>query len=402
MNIQLYSSLFDIPKIKKLEYQTIYITYSNRYETDAQQAYEEIISGNLNSNCGIQYRVDFLPIPEQQKDVFGFTIRRFDFSALGRYALLTYSYEPTLDSQHITKALEFIRTAEEYTNWDRNEWIKECNYKVPPVETQEESCGVQSSKGTTFSDFKKEKYDVKDKVFPSLQFEIIIPSEKEVITDFTAEGFSDKTIELEEETINTYTESPIAEEREVKNTLEELTNDFNRLLKEKLKNGFPLNAKLLQDIAKEMSVLVPEDDDVKIIVNEKYDVILTTDNKEEITLKFNGIIDKVLYLFFLVYAVSIPLRDLCDYKKELNRIYLYCKPGASDETRIQAIDNLIDTSTGTVNQVKSRISKAISLAIPSPSQNEKLKITGKRNGNFSIKIDRSLVSIFGKFDGLYN
>ena len=102
---------------------------------------------------------------------------------------------------------------------------------------------------------------------------------------------------------------------------------------------------------------------------------------------------RAIYILFLKHTEGIALRDIGDYRAELEDIYSIVMPGRSEEKAKEAIDNLLDPMSNTLNEYISKIKRCFKSCIIDDELASNYIITGKRNEPYRIALDSSLISL---------
>ena len=124
-------------------------------------------------------------------------------------------------------------------------------------------------------------------------------------------------------------------------------------------------------------------------IDNRFNIYLT-EYKKEIRMYT---LPKTLYFFFLRHPQGIYLKDISDYRDELKDIYiLITRQSISHEEAYEKIDNLVDLSTGILNQYICRISEAFRNEL-STDLAKHYSIAGKRNELRHITLDTSKVTL---------
>lgn len=129
-----------------------------------------------------------------------------------------------------------------------------------------------------------------------------------------------------------------------------------------------------------------------LVVTEQYKLILPEYNNMEVKLNPK---EKACYLLFLRHPEGIRIKDLPDYKEELNRIYGRITNRDNKETIELTIQNLIDPFNGDFSIQRTRIkSKFIKTVFSSQLIEDCTKpyvIDGTRGENMRISLPREKV-----------
>ncbi|MCM1449160.1 MAG: hypothetical protein NC082_02350 [Clostridiales bacterium] len=124
--------------------------------------------------------------------------------------------------------------------------------------------------------------------------------------------------------------------------------------------------------------LVAADNSVQfspVVVNGNLDILLPDYN--ELTLRFTPLL-KIIYILFLLHPEGIRLKDISDYRHELEDIYLLVKPGADAKLAASSIDSICTPGSESLNQKISMIKRAVKMQLNVPSLVEHFTISGSR------------------------
>lgn len=124
---------------------------------------------------------------------------------------------------------------------------------------------------------------------------------------------------------------------------------------------------------------VPSD----LLVNNELKIVLP--NYDEVEVKMPAMC-RTLYFLFLKHPEGIELRNLSDYRDELEEIYAMVMPNRRDDLAKQAIDRLLDPTENTVNEKLSRIKRCFLNKILDKDMAEPYFVSGSRGGRYGVKL----------------
>ena len=102
---------------------------------------------------------------------------------------------------------------------------------------------------------------------------------------------------------------------------------------------------------------------------------------------------KAVYLLYLKHPEGIALRDISDHRADLENIYSMVMPGRNEEKAREAIDNLLDPMSNTLNEYISKIKRCFKLCIIDDQLASNYIITGKRGEPYRITLAPSLITL---------
>lgn len=141
-----------------------------------------------------------------------------------------------------------------------------------------------------------------------------------------------------------------------------------------------LRGKLLLSATRPSSVNVSGD--MKIILPEL----------NEIELRMSPLAATV-YILFLCHPEGIRLKDIADYRHELEEIYSMVKPGASEHLARTSIDDLIDPIGESLQQKLSMTRAAVRRYILDPKIAANYIITGTRGEAYRIPLSADMIHL---------
>ena len=135
-----------------------------------------------------------------------------------------------------------------------------------------------------------------------------------------------------------------------------LPDDEIDIMYEQLRQSIPdwVLRKIFADAMKEREMLS------KMVVSPQNKLILTDYDNMEIELRP---LEMAFYFLYLKHPEGINFKDLVDYKDELWRYYKHTSIIDDKEKMMQSMERLLDPFSGSVNQQRSRIARAINESI---------------------------------------
>ena len=127
-----------------------------------------------------------------------------------------------------------------------------------------------------------------------------------------------------------------------------------------------------------------------IVVNRDLKVILSAYN--ELEMRFSPLL-RTIYILFLCHPEGIVLKQISDYRKEIDNIYLLIKPGGDDDRMKLSIDDLCDPCSDSLRQKLSKINHIVKSSILNPKLSESYCIHGQRGLPYRIDIDANLITL---------
>lgn len=118
---------------------------------------------------------------------------------------------------------------------------------------------------------------------------------------------------------------------------------------------------------------------------ENNDLKIILPNYDEVEVKMPAMC-RTLYFLFLKHPEGIELRNLGDYRDELEEIYAMVMPNRRDDLAKQAIDRLLDPTENTVNEKLSRIKRCFLNKILDKDMAEPYFVSGSRGGRYGVKL----------------
>ncbi|MBR5118745.1 MAG: hypothetical protein IK100_08895 [Muribaculaceae bacterium] len=127
-----------------------------------------------------------------------------------------------------------------------------------------------------------------------------------------------------------------------------------------------------------------------LVVNNDVKIVLPYYNEVEVKMPA---MCRAIYILFLKHPEGIALRDIGDYRADLENIYSMVMPGRSEEKAKEAIDNLLDPMSNTLNEYLSKIKRCFKSCIIDEKLASNYIITGKRGEPYRITLDPSLITL---------
>lgn len=127
-----------------------------------------------------------------------------------------------------------------------------------------------------------------------------------------------------------------------------------------------------------------------LVVNNNLKIVLPNYNEVEVKMPA---MCRAIYILFLKHTEGIALRDIGDHRAELEDIYSIVMPGRSEEKAKEAIDNLLDPMSNTLNEYISKIKRCFKSCIINEELASNYFITGKKGEPYRITLDSSLITL---------
>lgn len=112
-----------------------------------------------------------------------------------------------------------------------------------------------------------------------------------------------------------------------------------------------------------------------VVVNGNLDIVLPQYN--EIVLKMTPL-PKIVYLLFLKHPEGLRLKDISDYSRELEELYLLVKPGSNEHLAASSIADLCTPGSESLNQKISMIKRCVRKQLEMPGLVDHYTISGRR------------------------
>lgn len=127
-----------------------------------------------------------------------------------------------------------------------------------------------------------------------------------------------------------------------------------------------------------------------LVVNKNLKIVLRNYNEMEVKMPA---MCRAIYILFLKYPEGIALREIGDYRAELEDIYSMVMPGRNEEKAKEAIDNLLDPMSNTLNEYISKIKRCFKLCILDEELASNYIISGKRGEPYRVTLDPKLITL---------
>lgn len=127
-----------------------------------------------------------------------------------------------------------------------------------------------------------------------------------------------------------------------------------------------------------------------LVVNKDMKIVLPYYNEVEVKMPA---MCRAIYILFLKHPEGIALRNIGDHRAELENIYSIVMPGRSEERAREAIDNLVNPMSNTLNEYISKIKRCFKTCIIDDELADKYCITGKKTEPYKIALDPSLITL---------
>ncbi len=127
-----------------------------------------------------------------------------------------------------------------------------------------------------------------------------------------------------------------------------------------------------------------------LVVNNDLKIVLPHYNEVEV--KMPAML-RSIYILFLKHPEGIALRDIADYRADLENIYAVVMPGRNEEKAQATINNLVDPTSNTLNEYLSKIKRCFKSCIIDDELADKYCITGKRGEPYRVNLDPALITL---------
>ena len=127
-----------------------------------------------------------------------------------------------------------------------------------------------------------------------------------------------------------------------------------------------------------------------LVVNNDLKIVLPNYNEVEVKMPA---MCRAIYILFLKHPEGIALRNIGDHRAELENIYSIVMPGRSEERAREAIYNLVNPMSNTLNEYISKIKRCFKSRIINDELADKYCITGKKTEPYKIALDPSLITL---------
>lgn len=127
-----------------------------------------------------------------------------------------------------------------------------------------------------------------------------------------------------------------------------------------------------------------------LVVNNDMKIVLPYYNEVEVKMPA---MCRAIYILFLKHPEGIALRDISDHRADLENIYSMVMPGRNEEKAREAIDNLLDPMSNTLNEYISKIKRCFKLCIIDDQLASNYIITGKRGEPYRVALAPELITL---------
>ncbi|MBR5030111.1 MAG: hypothetical protein IKX63_03295 [Muribaculaceae bacterium] len=148
--------------------------------------------------------------------------------------------------------------------------------------------------------------------------------------------------------------------------------------------------KLMQTLLEGKFVITNPPEPSPLVVNNDLKIVLPHYNEVEVKMPA---MCRTIYILFLLHPEGIALRDIADYRNELENIYSLVKPGRDEELAKAAIDNLLDPMSNTLNEYISKIKRCFKAHVINDELASNYLITGKRGEPYKVNLDPELITL---------
>lgn len=149
-------------------------------------------------------------------------------------------------------------------------------------------------------------------------------------------------------------------------------------------------SQLMQTLLEGKIVIGDKQQPSPLVVNNDLKIVLPNYNEVEVKMPA---MCRSIYILFLKHHDGIALRDIVNYRADLENIYSMVMPGRSEEKAKEAIDNLLNPMNNTLNEYISKIKRCFKSCIIDKNLADQYCITGKRGETYRIALDKSLITL---------
>lgn len=127
-----------------------------------------------------------------------------------------------------------------------------------------------------------------------------------------------------------------------------------------------------------------------LLVNNDLKIVLPHYNEVEVKMPA---MCRTIYILFLLHPEGIALRNISDYRNDLENIYSMVMPGRDEELAQAAINNLLDPMSNTLNEYISKIKRCFKAHVINDSLASHYLISGKRGEPYKIALAPELITL---------
>jgi len=128
----------------------------------------------------------------------------------------------------------------------------------------------------------------------------------------------------------------------------------------------------------------------RLVINNNLQIILSDYNETEIKLHP---LAKTIYILFMLHPEGIILKNMGDYRSEIENIYNIILPTRDEAQFIKSIDSLVNPIDGSLSQKISCIKRVVCNTILDSSINNKYYIDGERGYKYHIRLDTNMITL---------
>lgn len=147
---------------------------------------------------------------------------------------------------------------------------------------------------------------------------------------------------------------------------------------------------LIEILLKGKIVIGKQQQPSPLVVNNDLKIVLSYYNEVEVKMPA---MCRAIYILFLKHPEGIALKDIADYRAELEDIYSIVMPGRNEERAKEAIDNLVDPMSNTLNEYISKIKRCFKSRIINEELASNYIISGKRGEPYCVALAPELITL---------
>lgn len=366
--------------VSSLKYGVIYLVYNPRYQDD-KSLFEKQLESIINRHSN--YDLEF--ICDESSDEVYILARRFNVGNSGKEATITMSLSNSWGEANPYDIKKFVDVLSDVSSTECGNLVLEPSLRTYYDINHGSYRPSYSQQSKTKIDFTK--FDInEDAVYKSL-----IEDKSLIIEDDTL-----ACMPMEEQ-FTSHKDCAISEEEEEEK--EVLSIEMQRIADLKAIQAQILNyvttyhadpSQLMQTLLTGKIVINKENKLSPIVVNKDIKIVLQ--NYNEVVVEMPALC-RTIYILFLNHPEGIELRNISDYREEIEDIYTVVMPGRNEEKAKQSINNLLNPFANTLNETISKIKRCFNSCIINKEIARNYYITGKRGEKYRVPLDPSLITL---------